>query len=529
MAVQMHVAYSSIMRGAGIFAGGPYNCAQGDLAEALGPCMKANTPPDVKASISTTDSRANSGSIDDPANLANQKVYMFSGTDDTTVYPAVMEALFEYYQNYIQNSSIYFENQIKAAHTQPTTDPTTNACTRSYSPYVSYCEYDGAGMALNQIYGNLKPRNNGTLSGQMLEFDQSQFLSNPTGYSIAKTGYVYVPAACKENQTCTLHVAFHGCLQNYGSVGTAYIDNSGYNEWADSNNIVVLYPQTTKSLSNPSNGNACWDWWGYNNNPNTYDTQSGYQMNMVFKMIQQITSGFDSLASPTGLAATSVSETSVALHWDSVDEASGYSISRDGTILNSSPISTTSYTDESVNSGSYYMYSVSATNGQSTSAPSPPIMVQTPGTPPPLTPPTDLHVTDVTSSSISVSWDIVSGAESYNVYCNSELVNTKAVYSPSYTDSELDSSTQYSYFVTAVRGSDESSPSSTITATTSSSYVCTQYTSSNFAQVSAGRAYQELGFTYAVGSNDPMGLYNTFITTTLAETSENYYVVGNCP
>merc|ERR1711862_394299 len=71
--------------------------------------------------------------------------------------------------------------------------------------------------------------------------------------------------------------------------------------------------------------------------------------------------------------------------------------------------------------------------------------------------------------------------------------------------------------------------SNTVTAETDSSYVCTTYTSSNYDHVTAGRAYQDLGECYAVGSNDDMGLYNTFTTTTLAETSEDYYIVGNCP
>merc|ERR1711934_281398 len=335
MAVQMHIAYSSIMRGSGIFAGGPYNCAEGKLNVALGSCMKGIPSPDVQSSISTTNSRASSGDIDDPSNLAFQKVFMFSGTQDTTVYPAVMNALYEYYQNYMSNGTIVYENTVDAAHTQPTTNPKMNSCTRSYSPYVSYCDYDGAGNTLKHIYGDLAPRNNGTLGGQMLEFDQSEFLANPGSKSIADTGYVYVPKSCANNESCTLHVALHGCLQNYGSVGDEYIDNAGYNEWADTNNFIILYPQTIASSFNPSNGNACWNWWGYNNNPNTYDTQSGYQMNMIYEMIQRISSGLVTIAAPTGLEASSATETSVTLKWGSVSEATGYFVQRDGTTLNS--------------------------------------------------------------------------------------------------------------------------------------------------------------------------------------------------
>ncbi len=58
---------------------------------------------------------------------------------------------------------------------------------------------------------------------------------------------------------------------------------------------------------------------------------------------------------------------------------------------------------------------------------------------------------------------------------------------------------------------------------------CTEHTANNVTHVSAGRAYVILGLTYAFGSNDSMGLFNIFNTKTLAETSENYYQVGNCP
>jgi hypothetical protein len=37
------------------------------------------------------------------------------------------------------------------------------------------------------------------------------------------------------------------------------------------------------------------------------------------------------------------------------------------------------------------------------------------------------------------------------------------------------------------------------------------------------------GFTYANGSNQSMGLWNIFATTTLKKTSTNYYVIGTCP
>ncbi|MQY10292.1 hypothetical protein SRB5_03990 [Streptomyces sp. RB5] len=57
------------------------------------------------------------------------------------------------------------------------------------------------------------------------------------------------------------------------------------------------------------------------------------------------------------------------------------------------------------------------------------------------------------------------------------------------------------------------------------------FTATNYAQVAAGRAHQSLGFVYANGSNQAMGLYNIFTTHTLAETAPGYFELADagCP
>ncbi|ROP55076.1 PHB depolymerase family esterase [Streptomyces sp. PanSC9] len=57
------------------------------------------------------------------------------------------------------------------------------------------------------------------------------------------------------------------------------------------------------------------------------------------------------------------------------------------------------------------------------------------------------------------------------------------------------------------------------------------WTASNYAQVQAGRATTSGGYTYAVGSHQNMGLYNTFVTHTLKESPTGYYTLadGGCP
>jgi poly(3-hydroxybutyrate) depolymerase len=68
-----------------------------------------------------------------------------------------------------------------------------------------------------------------------------------------------------------------------GSVHDDFIRDAGYNRWAASNRIVVLYPQAAASAANP---NRCWDFWGYSGAD--YFGQSGRQMRSVKSMVDRL-------------------------------------------------------------------------------------------------------------------------------------------------------------------------------------------------------------------------------------------------
>ncbi|WP_328344187.1 extracellular catalytic domain type 1 short-chain-length polyhydroxyalkanoate depolymerase [Micromonospora sp. NBC_00421] len=67
-------------------------------------------------------------------------------------------------------------------------------------------------------------------------------------------------------------------------------------------------------------------------------------------------------------------------------------------------------------------------------------------------------------------------------------------------------------------------PTASPTSTATPAPTCV--TASNYAHVVAGRAYQSGGYAYALGSNQRMGLYNTFYTSTLKQTAPANWVVG---
>jgi hypothetical protein len=259
----------------------------GSMSAATGVCMKQYMgTPDLNRYINYTSAAFSSGEIDDPANLDDDLVFMFSGSVDSTVDPLVMHTLEDYYSNYIKTGSITSEFDVAAEHCLPTLD-FGEPCTVSKSPYIGKCNYDGAGLALNKLYGGSLASGTAVAS-HLTAFDQSPFVP-ATGSSLGSQGYIYVPAACEDGTTqCKLHISFHGCVQDLASIGNEYAADTGFNDWAEANNIIVLYPYAVTSVM-PSNPNACWDWWGYTNADYVY--QSGVQMKFVKDMIDHMTAG----------------------------------------------------------------------------------------------------------------------------------------------------------------------------------------------------------------------------------------------
>jgi len=279
MAVQFHLAFSSIMKGAAVFAGGPYMCSQGSVTKALTTCAQGSPAPDVQACVAAANQNFQAGSIDDPAALATQKVFLFSGADDVVVAPAVVDALQSFYAAFVPSASIQYVNRRPAtSHTWPTLDYGA-PCDAVQSPYVGKCTYDGAGLALAQIYGTLAPRV-AAPTGAIVPIPQGAFIADPGSHSLDDTAYAYVPASCSGGETCKVHVSFHGCLQGASLVGDAFYAHVGLNEWADANHVIVLYPQVMKSGTNPE---GCWDFWGYDS-PD-FAKKTGPQMAMVRAMI----------------------------------------------------------------------------------------------------------------------------------------------------------------------------------------------------------------------------------------------------
>jgi len=80
----------------------------------------------------------------------------------------------------------------------------------------------------------------------LVAFNQSEFFPPGRDPGLADTGYAFIPPACRRGTSgnttaCRLHFWFHGC-GGPGGFYNASVQYAGFNEWAEANDIVIVYP-----------------------------------------------------------------------------------------------------------------------------------------------------------------------------------------------------------------------------------------------------------------------------------------------
>jgi hypothetical protein len=301
MAGQFEMAHARIVTGAAIIAGGPYGCAQSlfadmipgpgaaflNLSKAVNGCMlNALMPfgvPDVGLLADKAKRLAEDGRIDPIEDVKSDRVYLFTGKEDRTVVSPIVAAARDYYGRLgVPEAQIKYVADVAAGHAFVTDDEGL-ACDRSEKPYVVDCDYDQAGELLSHIYGPLQARSSAP-AGRYIVFDQRPFTHELADHSLSDLGVVYVPQACVAAGGCRIHIAFHGCAQNRDTVDDSFIMESGFARWADTNRLIVLFPQTATTLA--VNPQGCWDWWGYTGHD--YLTRDASQIVAVYRMLERL-------------------------------------------------------------------------------------------------------------------------------------------------------------------------------------------------------------------------------------------------
>lgn len=291
MAVQLHLACSASFAGAGVIAGGPYRCAeswrgaaplagdayvQGALFICMNPLTEA-TAPDAEHLVKLARQTAAEGRIDDLANLADDRVYIFSGRSDRVVSTRVVSRTERFYRALGVRELAYDTSQ-DAGHAIITRNPEDSPLPLNQPPYINRGPFWQSHAILRHIYPELKePAAHAT--GTLVRFAQAEFFGGEKRASMSEFGYAYVPRAVAEGAPARVHIALHGCKQGYNYVeyvngrpdtanqppfGNRWFTSTGYNEIADSNDLIVLYPQAEGFDDGATlNPDGCWDWWGY--------------------------------------------------------------------------------------------------------------------------------------------------------------------------------------------------------------------------------------------------------------------------
>ena len=317
---QFHVAFSGTVRGVAILAGGPYGCVE-VIDNPFWPFRKLDRssaavvacthyfgsrywglrpdPPRAEDVRQLIEAAHRAGEIDDPAHLADDRVWLFRGELDEVVPAAVADSLADLYRLLgVDGEALHVEPgdpERPASHGIPVESFTGESrypprdCAEYALPFVIECGYDAAELLLRHLYPEgfssepVDPHGAGSLRA----FDQTEFFQPSRTAGLSGVGYIYIPETCRSEE-CRLHVAFHGCRQHADAQGDDrvhddFIRDAGYNRWAGANRLVVLDPQATEAAGNPR---ACWDFWGYSGD--AWRTRDGIKMHAAKSMVERL-------------------------------------------------------------------------------------------------------------------------------------------------------------------------------------------------------------------------------------------------
>ncbi len=273
-------------------------------------CMNPLTPqtgPSAEKLAALARATAQAGEIDDVANLKDDRVYIFTGSADQVVYSDVVARTRRFYELLgVASKSIHYDDTVAAGHSIITDNPEDSPLHANQPPYINRGGFMQSHDILRHIHGPLKPPADKP-AGRLVRFDQTEFFGGESRASMSEFGYAYIPRAVEEGASARVHIALHGCKQGYNYVnyvngrpdtdnqppyGNRYFTTTGYNELADTNNIVVVYPQAQGSDGDGTqNPDGCWDWWGYTSldpqRPDYYSREA-IQIKAIHGMLERL-------------------------------------------------------------------------------------------------------------------------------------------------------------------------------------------------------------------------------------------------
>ncbi len=269
MAVQMATLYPEQISGVGSVAGGFYFCAGNSYFNSQS-CMK--NPKNAK--LPSIDVVLKNSQQKSYLSWQNQRAYIYQGTADAVVNIDMLAQLEKYYVDILKFDVSHVKKVTGTGnHNFPTNNDHLMSCDQLKNPYIADCDFDLAGDMLSFLIGHqlsIAPPKDENLFIVDQNLDRKNIVNETLVYtpasSLAGYGYLYASDFCLSNpQQCHLHVALHGCdMNDYVSLSLKkFVLQSGFLNYAEKNQMMILFPQTNISLfNNPYNPKRCWDWFG---------------------------------------------------------------------------------------------------------------------------------------------------------------------------------------------------------------------------------------------------------------------------
>lgn len=286
-ASQFLVAYSSLVKGAGIFAAATNYCFY--FYNASLTCKDFPEEVDLDSLIIQTRILEDLGEIDATNNLATAQVFISHGLKDATVNPGFAQLTKNYFELWLADSThLSMLDDLPANHAVMTNGRGSECGIANPPLFVEDCGYESIEAMFNHLYDGMKPTNAfGHWTGTIGTFSQNEYFRSYA--SQGDLAYYYVPKICEEDvdANCLLHVYFHGCTMSATDIGTQFFLQSGLLEMADANNIVLILPQL-KSDASVGNPYGCWNWNGYLGDFENalYGSKNAVQMEGIYNMIK---------------------------------------------------------------------------------------------------------------------------------------------------------------------------------------------------------------------------------------------------
>lgn len=158
MAVQFGVAHSAQVRGVAATAGGPYFCAGKDawagasVRRVIARCMQGDPSypawrigdSEMRNMVTSTRVWAGWKLIDPLEKLAAQRVWLFHGYNDGIVKTAVSDALYQWYREFVPAAQVFYKNETPAAHAQISAacaegDNSCQPCAQTGGDFINRC------------------------------------------------------------------------------------------------------------------------------------------------------------------------------------------------------------------------------------------------------------------------------------------------------------------------------------------------------------------------------------------------------